>query len=182
MVVAVADDYRADPILGEALRYWQRKRGHRPMPSRRDIDPTEIPRLLAHLQLIEVIDRGARFKYRLVGTAIVDSFGQDYTGRFVDEQFPGARGDFIQKVYRAVCETRRPVFLRNDYKTARDLPIVAMRLFLPLSQDSQQVDIVMGACRFDFARGAAAGTWGSATLDGTRYHMEIVDPACPAAA
>lgn len=181
-MVAVADDYRADPILGEALRYWHGKRGGRLMPARRDIDPTEIPRLLAHLQMIDVIDRGARFRYRLVGTAIVETFGQDYTGRFVDEQFLGARGDFIQKIYRTVCDERRPVFLRNDYRTAKGLSIVAVRLFLPLSQDGEQVSIIVGACRFELPRGALAGTWGSATLDGTRYHLEVVDPACPAAA
>lgn len=170
-------DYCADPRLGEALRYWERKRGDRLMPRRCDIDPTEIPHLLAHVQLVEVVDRGARFRYRLVGTAVADTFGQDYTGKFLDEQFSGPRREFIEKVYRTVLDTRRPVFLRNDYRTATGLPIVASRIFMPLSDSGEQVNIILVACKFESPRGAIAGTLGSAALDGIRYFLEVVEPA-----
>ncbi len=55
------------------------------MPRRRDIDPTEIPRLLPNLQITELIDGGARIRYRLTGTAIVNAYGADLTGKYFQE-------------------------------------------------------------------------------------------------
>lgn len=179
MVVAVAYDFRADPILGNALRYWEHKRGDRRMPPRRDLDPTEIPSLLSHLQMIDVIDRGARFRYRLVGTTLVETFGFDYTGRFADELFSGVRRDFVQKIYRIVCDERCPVFLHNVYQTMKHHSLIGMRLFLPLSNDGEEVNIILSACRIELPSGAA-GAWGTAIFDTTQYHMEIVKPAGPA--
>jgi hypothetical protein len=179
VAVAVAYDFRADPILGNALRYWECKRGDRRMPSRRDLDPTEIPRLLSHLQMIDVIDYGARFRYRLVGTTLVETFGFDYTGRFADELFSGVRRDFVQNIYRTVCDERCPVFLHNVYQTVKHYSLVGMRLFLPLSNDDEEVNIILSACRIELPSGAA-GAWGTAIFDTTQYHMEIVDPTCPA--
>lgn len=166
-------DCSNDPILGKALAYWRRKRGDRMMPARRDVDPTEIPSLLPHLQLIEVCD-GPRFRYRLVGTSIVEAFGQDYTGKFVDEQFAGDRRRFIEEIYKTVCAERRPMFLRNKYTTARNVDMVASRLYLPLAADGEHVDIILGACIFDFGGSTLAGGWGSATRQADRYQFEPV--------
>ena len=47
------------PIIDDRLRqtyeYWRGKAGARPLPSRSDIDPVEIPRLLPHIMLVDVI-------------------------------------------------------------------------------------------------------------------------------
>ena len=88
-------NYRADPILGETLGYWQRKRQGRTMPSRGDIDPIEIPKLLPHVQLIEAV--GERFRYRLIGTALAQAFGRDYTGAYPED---------VSKIGRASCRER----------------------------------------------------------------------------
>ena len=60
--------------LDEPLRtmyaYWRSKREGRRMPSRQSIEPSEIPRLLPHVMITEVIDHGARFRYRLSGTVL----------------------------------------------------------------------------------------------------------------
>jgi len=78
-------NYCDDPVLAPVLAYWLQKRGARPMPRKGDIDPVELPpKLLPNIQIIEAIDGAARFPYRLVGTASVDAFGSDYTGRYID--------------------------------------------------------------------------------------------------
>ena len=75
------------PLLVEAYRYWLAKKGDRPWPLRSSIEPTEIPRLLPHLFLVEVPQIGPpmRFRLRLVGTAFRPFFGADITGREVNE-------------------------------------------------------------------------------------------------
>ncbi len=105
----MACNYRDDLVLGTALAYWLEKRGARSMPSKRDIDPTEISaKILPNLQLIDVIDGGARFRYRLIGTATVDAYGEDFTGRYPDEMFPAELRDFIHGIYRRVCVSKAP--------------------------------------------------------------------------
>lgn len=61
--------------LRELLEYWRSKRGSRLMPARADIDPIEIPTLLPIIGLVDVLDGGARFRFRLLGTEVVDAAG-----------------------------------------------------------------------------------------------------------
>ena len=48
--------------------YWERKRGDRLMPARRDIDPTEFVPHLPGIMLVDVVADERRYVYRLVGT------------------------------------------------------------------------------------------------------------------
>jgi len=164
-------DYRADPILGETLAYWQGKRGNRSMPSRRDIDPAEIPKLLPQLQLIEMI--GERYRYRLVGTSLVQAFGKDYTGKHADEVSDAARAGAISRIYRLVQEKRQPVFLRSSYVAGKN-ELIANRLYLPLSNDDRTVGMILGALTFEFLK-PIAGEWGSAQLAFFESQVEMVE-------
>lgn len=144
------------------------------MPSRRDFDPADVPALLPHLQLVDIVD--GRFRFRLVGTALVDAFGRDYTGCFPDEMFEGPRGEMICDVYRTVCAARRPMFLRSRYITTKNVDLVANRLYLPLSSDDKAVDMILGALDFDFGTlEPVTGAWGSARLAGSGAQLEPVD-------
>ena len=172
--VTVTYDYRSDPILGGALAYWREKRGSRSMPRRRDIDPVEVPTLLPHLQLIEIV-AGGRFRYRLIGTALVEAFGRDYTGQYPDVLFDGQRGK-ITEVYSAVRDAKQPLFLRSRYLTTKEIDLVANRLYVPLSEDDSHVNMILGILTFDFGTIAAvAGEWGSARLAPDGGEAEIVD-------
>lgn len=162
--MTVTFDFRADPILGEALSYWNRQRRNRAMPARRDIDPLDVPRLLPNLQLVEVLEGGRRFRYRLVGTALVNAFGSEYTGKYLDELFSDERRQVAHHVFRTVCETRRPMFLRNSYGTRKNVQMVANRLYMPLSQDGRTVNLIMGCLTFEYGVGTAPGLWGTAAL------------------
>jgi hypothetical protein len=167
-------DYRADPIVGRVLSYWNEKRGIRAMPARRDIDPTELGRVLPHLQLIDVAQKAERFRYRLVGTSLVEAFGKEYTGKYLDELFSGERLRFATQIFRTVCQSRRPVFLRNRYSTTKNVEMIANRLYLPLSEDELTVNVIMGVLTFEYGRGALPGIWGIATLDATTTGIELI--------
>jgi hypothetical protein len=165
---------RAHPILGSALDYWLHIRGDRAMPSRREFEPADVPALLPHLQLVDIV--GGRFRYRLVGTALVDAFGHDYTGQYPDEMFESDRGAFICQVFGAVREARRPMFLRSRYVTTRDVDLFADRLYMPLSRDGHEVDMILGALSFDFGNAErVAGAWGSARLAASDAPLEIIE-------
>src|SRR3546814_21164581 len=71
---------QCSPRIRRAWDYWTAKRGDRPMPSRRDIDPAEIPDLLPYLVLTAVLPAPPFLRYRLVGTRQVAIRGHDPTG------------------------------------------------------------------------------------------------------
>src|ERR1700741_4828134 len=100
------------------LAYWRRKRGDRAMPSRADIDPTELPgRLWPRLMLLDVVRQGGRtrFRYRLVGGGIQMAVGRNTAGKFVDDVFPPdfVFRDYVIKIPADVVEQKRPLFTVN---------------------------------------------------------------------
>jgi hypothetical protein len=171
MPAEMSYNYLADPILGNALAYWRAKRGSRPMPARRDIDPVEIPKLLPHVQLIEIMPDG-RSRYRLVGTVLVNAFGRDYTREYAGELFAGARGRSIVEHHRAVCIAGQPVFVRSRYVTQKKADLVANRLYLPLSDNDLDVNMILGVLTLNFGVAPIEGEWGSARF--TAADVEIV--------
>ncbi len=57
----------------EFHEYWQRKGAGKGLPGRADIDPVDIPHLLANVFLIDVVGGSPqRFHFRLVGTRITE--------------------------------------------------------------------------------------------------------------
>jgi hypothetical protein len=174
-------NYRDDPVLGPALAYWARKRGPNSMPRKRDIDPVELSRkLLPNIQIIEVVDGGARFRYRLVGTASVDAFGSDYTGRYVDEMFSDNRLNFILSIYSTVRTTKIPLFSLNRYHTTKSIDLYAYRIYMPLSENGIEVDNILGILRFESGVAADAGWREGAKLDPFGQHTESIEIDRPA--
>lgn len=72
-------------IVAHALRelhlYWVTKRGLRIAPSRAEMRPEEIAPLLPYVYIVDIIDRPRRFRFRLVGTRVVEGYGEDVAGR-----------------------------------------------------------------------------------------------------
>jgi hypothetical protein len=88
--------------------YWQ-ARANGKVPSRSDIDPVDVRELLPNLMMIDVVDDPARFRYRLVGTRVVQYTGFDFTGRCLDEMVFQGR-DFMEQCYRRMLAEKRPIF------------------------------------------------------------------------
>jgi hypothetical protein len=151
-----------DKVLSVLLGYWRSKLAGRTMPRRADIEPTEIPQLLPHLQLVDRVD--GRYRYRLAGTAIVAAYGSELTGRFVDEIIPPPRRAVAEGHYNTVYEARRPIFVRNKYTTTRDIDIVASRVILPLSEDGASVSMLLMAQTFEYGAEVRAAITGDAVL------------------
>jgi hypothetical protein len=68
--------------------YWLSKHvGGRP-PRRAELDPpVEVPRLIANILLIDVVD-GCRFRYRLAGSAYWARYGFELTGKWIEGKVP----------------------------------------------------------------------------------------------
>jgi hypothetical protein len=146
------------PLLAELYAYWTAKRGARFAPSRAEIDPVEIPRLLPHLMLVDIVDGGARLLYRLAGTEIESRFGCRMGGRYVDELMRGRYNDYIHELYRELLATRRALYSESAYGPDGNSPLYTRRLMLPLSNDGRRVDMVLAGQIFTYRSSLAPTT------------------------
>lgn len=98
-------DVSDNPSFRDLVALWRRKCGGRPMPLRSEIDPIELKAHLGGLVMIECLADQDDFRYRLIGTRVVQAYGRDSTGKTVRELYkdsdPQYR-DFLLDMYRTV--------------------------------------------------------------------------------
>jgi hypothetical protein len=139
-----ASDEISHPTLVEIYRYWATKRRGRTMPNRADIDPTEILALLPNIFMVNVERDPLRFKYRLIGTAVVGLLGRDFTGRTIDTtNYSEQHAAALREIFVAVVDTGRPVGWKGNifYVPGREwMPIES--ILLPLGKDGKGVKII----------------------------------------
>lgn len=147
----IAPMFDPDTIVSPRLKrlhaYWTAKCGSRPMPSRADIDPVEMPWILGNLSLIEVRGEGD-YLWRLDGSNLTAFFGCEMTGRSISEYpypaFIGKMRATLDDAVRAGGPSRS--VRRFSSKTQKwDYE----SLYLPLSGDGQRIDMLMQALEID---------------------------------
>jgi hypothetical protein len=150
--------------------YWLSKRNGRTMPARRDLDPGELARLLPFLC---IIDKAAgEFRYRLMGTGVVQELGRDLTGKpryayggNTPEMFAAT-----QALDERVFANAQPVFATGHYATGHGTIHNTSGLLLPLSDDHKHVNMYIAtraACFNGDVR--ASRNW----LEGA--HLKLLD-------
>jgi hypothetical protein len=148
-------------VLVLLFDYWDRLRGDRPAPARLDIDPVEIPRqALPDILLTEVVRApGARrYRFRLVGSRVVELAGRDPSRQFLDEVLPMAFGyrDYIIRLYDTIDDAREPLYSRSSYityDTSQPPERETHRLMLPLLDGDGALTHVLAAQVFHVHRG-----------------------------
>ncbi|MCR9221515.1 MAG: PAS domain-containing protein [Alphaproteobacteria bacterium] len=124
--------------------YWDQRRGGRRTPARADIDPLDLPELLANLWLIDVETEPMDFRIRLAGTAISRIVGRDITGARFRELFLGPEGAAIFEEYCGVVARWTPHYTVHTVHWANREHVRYRRLALPLSSDGARVDMLLG--------------------------------------
>lgn len=140
----VPEPLHQDPTLTALYAYWCRRRGARRVSDRCDIDPLDLgPALLPHVGLMDIVDGGARVRYRLLGTGIVERLGFDPTGRFMDEVMSGSYNDYLHSLYRQLVRARAPVFSESLFRWDAQGFLRTRRLYLPLTHGGAAVAIAL---------------------------------------
>ncbi len=130
--------------LGALFRYWEEKRGARRMPARRDIDPIEMDRrLLSHLMLCELSERGSRIRFRLVGTSLVKRLGFDPTGQLLADLPEGKYFDFLGKLLLRTYAEAAPVYGESVFRWGAKGRLDARHVLLPLRASSAASALVL---------------------------------------
>jgi hypothetical protein len=126
------------PPLAALHRLWESKRTAAMMPSRRDFRVEELGPWLGHLMLVDAIDAGQDFAYRVFGTSIAEFLGHDLTGKRLSTIAP-QRQRPVSDEYNAVIAARRPRYVVGSPFLSRRFAVVA-RAILPLSHAGCTVD------------------------------------------
>jgi len=108
---AISLDMLGNPILVEGLAYWRGLCRGRKFPSREDITPYGLKKLIRNVVLIRAIDGGADYEFRIVGDACVIAHGMSVKGMSLSEllntknKFASAR----KRLYDAVLRRGEPM-------------------------------------------------------------------------
>lgn len=138
----------SDGVLASLQGYWSAKRAGLALPTRDDIDPSEIRRLLSHLAMVDVLDGGERFRFRLVGTGVVRHLKFDPTGRDLGTLPSTGPGSAFWSFLQSVVGRREPVVDELAYFGASHVFGSIRLVGLPLAGRDGNVAIVLLACRF----------------------------------
>jgi hypothetical protein len=170
-----------DAVLIALHAYWNHQRRGRAVPDRADIDPVDIGAgLLPHVALVDVIDGGARFRNRLVGTAITERWGFETTGCFLDEiMSAGGYREFIHDLYRDACQHRAPVYSSSLFRWDVGSHMSTRRLYLPLTYGGTDIVMVLVGQTFVGAVGASVKAYREVFDDATieQHRREILPVA-----
>ena len=123
--------------------YWDAKRAGRSMPARGDLDPADLKRLLPHLILIDVVADERRYVYRLVGTREVEMRGVDPTGKAVRDAYYAESAEETLLYLDRCVQTGEPVLYRGMYRPTSTRTQQEDTIFLPLSKDGENVDMIL---------------------------------------
>jgi len=137
-----------DERLRQIHAYWDSRRRSRAMPSRGDINPAHIPRLLPYVFLVEILRDLPDFRFRLAGTHFCDFTGMELAGRRIDAVFPPAFTEEV-RYHWAGCVARRAPKIGSGRLWLPDREHVGRELtVLQLSAAGALVDMLLGAIVF----------------------------------
>ncbi len=138
------------PRVRRLHEYWESKRAaDRPIPLRQDIDATELRDVLPLISIVDVEHSPLRFRYRLVGTRVVEYNHLEFTGRYLGDIGWQDEGTLL-KAYEGAVLKRQPNYgfymwdLRSGMIGRCEFGI------FPLTNDGETIHQVISIEDYDF--------------------------------
>lgn len=139
------------PKINELHAYWKSICGEHSIPDRKDFSPVAIKKHLANIAILEVDLTSEAFEIRLFGTALMEMFGEDRTGRTQSnlthihsdaevERLALARW---QEVLRKTVEKKEPIFFQSPRLRTGYRHQFLEGVCLPLTNGTTQITQVL---------------------------------------
>ena len=103
--------FRAQLIVPEQRQlydYWLEKSGENLIPRRADINPTQLPRLLAGLSLVDVGETVETSRVRLAGTRLREIYDREITGLLLQDMQWGCKREYWHAAYQRTIDKAVP--------------------------------------------------------------------------
>jgi hypothetical protein len=140
----VALDELVQHPLGSMLRVWSHAKRAHGLPSRNDFDLVMLRPHLARLTLADVVDRGRDYRIRLHGSALVERWGADLTGRLLSEIGPASLNRIVKRGNDDVVASGAPRCEEICYASSRAIHHY-LRIILPLGEEHCGVTMLLTA-------------------------------------
>lgn len=148
-VDAIADE--ADlvaPTLRDLYHYWRRLRVNGALPHRRDINPADFVPHLGLVNLIDVVDGGRDFRFRLIGSIVDHVLQRSYTGTMVSD-YPRRSGrQHLMTLFTNTALERRPYMGSGKVTFINFKQITYWSVALPLCDDEASVSTLLVSNHF----------------------------------
>jgi len=117
-----------------------------PLP-RSFVDPVHLPpKVLPGFAIIEVFRDPIDFRYRLLGTNLIQFFGRNSTGkRFSEIAYPQPQGDRLKHYFELVVNDGVIVYRETTADWANRDYLTIASMFLPGTSDGRSTDFIFGA-------------------------------------
>lgn len=135
--------------LKQLLQYWLQIHLGTKLPSRKDLDPSNLVEALPFIAMMDVEQNPFRLKFRLIGTAVNRAFGRDFTGKYFDEEFEDYQTSVGYQQRKTVAETGLPLHYFGKGKLKYNLDFTTVEwILLPLASNGKDVDIIISAISY----------------------------------
>lgn len=148
-----------EPASCALIDYWHSIRGNDCVPSRMEFKPGDIPKLLPYICLLEYRNPGELI-YRLVGSAIVDKTGTDYTGHNHLELVFSDKPENALERYQRLLTTPCGLYMRRGLRSRFEASFIAELVYLPLRDRHGKVRQIVGV-----ASVVGEDDWGDCLLE-----------------
>jgi hypothetical protein len=124
------------PTLRDLYRYWQRLRVNGALPHRRAINPADFVPHLGLVNLIDVVDGGRDFRFRLIGSIVDHVLQRSYTGTTVSD-YPRRSGrEHLMAIFTSATLERQPYVGCGKVTSVNFKEVTYWSVALPLRDDA----------------------------------------------
>lgn len=124
--------------------YWNRLRGARSAPERRDIDPTQIREALANTFILE-LNEANEFDFRLAGSHICAAYARELKGRSFSRLWHPRDRDAMETLIRAVTEDHAVALVNFQAVNAVQAKMSVETILLPIRHNGVTSTRLLGA-------------------------------------
>lgn len=136
--------------MRDFVQYWMSRRGDNLMPAFSDVDPVDIPWALSQIYIVEARSDGD-FIYRLAGEAIVQRYSRPLKGVRITDLFGAQTSVPILARWCRVIAGPAGYYSYSQHTSNRAISVRARRVLLPLGEDGQTADHLVGFTVFEDA-------------------------------
>src|SRR5258708_7748493 len=131
-----------------ALKYWKEVGAPRRFPSRAQITAETAGDLWDHLYIVEITQAASGYRFELAGRGPLAALGHDPAGKTVASAIPGGLGTRTLFFHQAAVGLKGPVDDAGSWTRGDGVQILYRSILLPLSDDQQTVNYLLGAFSF----------------------------------
>ena len=136
-------DQELSPVQREFLAYWRKQAGRRIAPRRKDFDVLDVPTLMPHAIIFDVLRNPLDFRYRLIGTVQRDMSLREYTGMKMSEIEGRGPGSQIWSILDTVRVSQEPAYHSIPYIGPKKDYFRLNDLFLPWLDDNMETTMII---------------------------------------